>query len=116
VVVFDRVKPKNGEQMRFELVIQALAPESDMDNRSIAESTGTGLQGATRSAGVSGHSSASQGNINALTTKSTGVYDVAGLQIGERTSERKHYTVLAASRKDVQLKKGTQLVMKVVGQ
>jgi len=116
VMIFDRVKPKNGEQMRFDLVIQALAPESDIDNRSIAEATGTGLQGATRTAGVTGHSSAAQGNINALTTKSTGVYDVAGLQLGDRTSEGKHYTILAASRRDVQLKKGTQLVMKVVGQ
>ena len=72
VMIFDRVKPKNGEQMRFDLVIQALAPESDIDNRSIAEATGTGLQGATRTAGVTGHSSTTQGNINALTTKSTG--------------------------------------------
>ena len=116
VIVFDRVKPKNSEEMRFDLVIQALAPESDMDNRSIAEATGTGLQGATRTAGVTGHSSATQGNINALTTKSTGVYDVAGLRLGDRTSDGKHYTILAASRRDVQLKKGTQLVMKVVGQ
>jgi len=116
VIVFDRVKPKSGEEMRFNLVIQALAPESDMDRRSLAEPTGTGIQGATRTAGVTGHSSATQGNINALTTKSTGVYDVQGLQVGERISEGKHYTVLAASLRDVQLKKGTQLVMKAVGQ
>ena len=113
VILFDRVRPKNGEEMRFNLVIQALAPESDMESRSIAEATGVGMQGATRNAGVSGHSSATQGNINPLTVKSTGVYDVPGLQLGDRTSEGKHYTVLAASRKDVQLKKGTQLVMKV---
>ena len=116
VIVFDRVKPKNSEEMRFDLLIQALAAESDIDNRSIAEATGTGLQGATRTAGVTGHSSATQGNINALTTKSTGVYDVAGLRLGDRPSDGKHYTILAASRRDVQLKKGTQLVMKVVGQ
>jgi hypothetical protein len=116
VIVFDRVKPKNGEEMQFNMVIQALAPESDMDRRSLAEPTGTGIQGATRTAGVTGHSSAMQGNINALTTKSTGVYDVQGLQVGERISEGKHYTVLAATLKDVQLKKGTQLVMKAVGQ
>jgi hypothetical protein len=115
VIVFDRVKPKNGEEMQFNMVIQALAPESDMDRRSIAEPTGIGMQGATRTAGVTGHSSAMQGNINALTTKSTGAYDVQGLSIGERISEGKHYTVLAASLRDVQLKKGTQLVMKAVG-
>jgi hypothetical protein len=55
VMIFDRVKPKNAEEMRFDLVIQALAPESDSDNRSIAEATGTGLQGATPNGG--GHRS-----------------------------------------------------------
>jgi hypothetical protein len=114
VIAFNRVKPKNGEEMQFNLVIQALAPESDMESRSLAEGTGTGLQGATRSAGVTGHSSASQGSINQLTLLSTGVIDVQGLQIGDRISEGKHYTVLAASLKDITLKKGTQLVMKVV--
>jgi hypothetical protein len=116
VIVFDRVKPKNGEEMQFNMVIQALAPESDMDRRSLAEPTGTGIQGATRTAGVTGRSSATQGNVNAVTTKSTGVYDVQGLQVGERISEGKHYTELAATLKDVQLKQGTQLVMKAVGQ
>jgi hypothetical protein len=43
VIVFYRVKPKNGEEMQFNMVIQALAPESDMGSRSIAEATGTKL-------------------------------------------------------------------------
>jgi hypothetical protein len=86
-----------------------------MEGRSLAEGSGTSLQGATRSAGVTGHSSASQGNINRLTLTSTGVTDVNGLQLGEKISNG-HYTVLAASLKDMTLKKGTQLVMKVVAQ
>jgi hypothetical protein len=87
-----------------------------MEGRSLAEGSGTSLQGATRSAGVTGHSSASQGNINRLTLTSTGVTDVNGLQLGDRISNGRHYTVLAASLKDMTLKKGTQLVMKVVAQ
>jgi hypothetical protein len=72
VILFDRVRPKNGEEIRFNLVIQALAPESDMESRSIAEATGIGIE-----------------------------RDVPGLQPGDRTSEGKHYTVLATSGKDV---------------
>ena len=116
VMVFDRVRPKNGEEMRLELIIQALAPESDRGESQSIGSTGTGLQGATRNAGVTGHSSATQGNINALTTSSNGVIDIAGLAVGEKISGDVHYTVLASRNKDLQLKKGTQLVMKVVGQ
>jgi hypothetical protein len=51
-----------------------------------------------------------------LTTTSKGVFGIAGLQLGERLTDGKHYTVLAASGKQMQLKKGTQLVMKVVNQ
>ena len=116
VIAFDRVKPKNGEGLQCNLVIQALAPESDMESRSLAEETGTGLQGATRTAGVTGHSAATRGNVNRLTLASTGVIDMQGLLLGERITEGKHYTVLASSLKDATLKKGTQLVMKAVGQ
>ena len=116
VIAFDRVKPKNGEGLQCNLVIQALAPESDIESRSLAEETGTGLQGATRTAGVSGHSGATRGNVNRLTLASTGVIDMQGLLLGERITEGKHYTVLASSLKDAALKKGTQLVMKAVGQ
>jgi hypothetical protein len=116
VIAFNSVKPKNGAEMQFNLIVQALAPESDRDDSSLAESTGTSLQGATRTAGVTGHSSTSQSTINPLTLKSTGVIDIQGLQIGDKIADGKHYTVLAVSLKDVTLKKGTQLVMKVVAQ
>lgn len=116
VIEFDSVKPKNSEQLQCRLVIQALAPESDMESRSLAEETGTGLQGATRTAGVTGHSGSTRGNVNRLTLISTGVIDMQGLQLGERIAQGKHYTVLATSMKDITLKKATQLVMKVAVQ
>lgn len=118
VIAFDGVKPKGGEEMSFSLIIQALAPESAMDsNREIADTTGTKLQGATRNAGVSGHAGSTQGTVIQLTGESKGVYGMQGLQLGDRLSDGKHYTVLASAQKDLQLKKGTQgLVMKVVSQ
>lgn len=116
LLAFDRVKPKSGPDVGLNLIIQALAPESDMEDSSLAEGTGTGLEGATRTAGVTGHSSSSHGNINHLTLTSSGAIDIRYLQLGEKISGSQHYTVLAASVKDINLKKGTQLVMKVVSQ
>jgi hypothetical protein len=112
VIVFDRVKPKGGNEAQLSLIIQALAPELD-SNRDIADATGTRVEGATRAAGVSGHAVSGP---NQLTTTSKGVFGIAGLQLGDRITDGKHYTVLAASGKEMQLKKGTQLVMKVVNQ
>jgi hypothetical protein len=112
VIVFDQVKPKGGDEAQFSLIIQALAPELDA-NRDIADATGTKVEGATRNAGVNGHAVSAP---NQLTGSSKGVYGIVGLQLGDRLTDGKHYTVLAASGKDIQLKKGMQLVMKVVNQ
>jgi hypothetical protein len=117
VITFDRVKAKKSEEeMPFHLVIQALAPKSDVQTDSVPFATGRGMQGATADNLPSGHASATQGSVNALTPSSHGVQDLSGLELSERIADSKHATVLSASRKDIQLKKGTQLVMKVVSQ
>jgi hypothetical protein len=117
VITFDRVKPKKGEEeVQFHLVIQALAPKSDVQTDSVPFATGRGMQGATADNLPGGHASATQGSVNPLTPSSHGVQDLSGLELSERIADNKHATVLSALRKDVQLKKGTQLVMKVVSQ
>lgn len=116
VVVFDRARPKNGEETQLHLVIQALAPLSDVQTDNVDFSSGRGMQGATQEALPAGHASATRGSVNPLTTTSHGVQDLPGLDLRERIDDGRHSTVLAATRKDVQLKKGTQLVMKVVSQ
>lgn len=114
VIAFDRVKVKGGDEKQLDLIIQALAPEAGSTvGHDIADSTGTQVQSATRNAGVSGHA---MGNVSPLDGTSKGVYGMQGSQVGDRITSGKHYTVLAASQKDIQLKKNTQLVMKVVGQ
>jgi hypothetical protein len=60
--------------------------------------------------------SRSTGSVNPLTTNSHGVQDLHGLELRERIVDGKHLTVLAASQKNIQLKKGTQLVMKTVNE
>jgi hypothetical protein len=117
VITFDRVKAKKSEEeMPFHLVIQALAPKSDVETDSVPFATGRGMQGATADNMPSGHASATQGSVNALTPSSHGVQDLPGLDLSERIADDKHATVLSASRKEIQLKKGTQLLMKVVSQ
>jgi len=117
-IVFDGVKmQKTGQQFSLHLIVQALAPESDMDsNNSLADATGTGLTSATRAASVSGHAGTTRGNVNQLTTESKGVYEFAGVRLGDRATATGHVTILAFSNANVLMKKGTQLVMRVVNQ
>jgi hypothetical protein len=117
-IVFDGAKmQKTGQQFSLHLIIQALAPESNVEgNSSLADATGTGVQSATRHASASGHASTVSGDVNPLTTESKGIYDLAGLKLGDQITQTGHVTVLAFSHSDIRLKKGTQLVMKVVTQ
>lgn len=114
-IVFDSASSKNGPTQTLHLVIKALAPESNVTNNdTLAE--GRGMGGATQNAGVGGHASTVSGNSTRLDTSSVGVSGMAGLQLGEKTTATDHFTILAWSKGDMKLKKGTQLVMKVVGQ
>src|SRR5260370_21123668 len=117
-IVFDGVKmQKTGQQFSLHLIIQALAPEANVDtNNSLADATGTGVQSATRHATVSGHASTVTGDVNPLTTESKGICDLSGLRLGDQITQTGRVTVLAFSHGDIRLKKGTQLVMKVVAQ
>lgn len=117
-IVFDGVKmQKTGQQFSLHLIVQALAPEANVEsNKSLADETGTGVQSATRHASVSGHASTLSGDVNPLNTESKGIYDLSGLKLGEQITKTGHMTVLAFSHSDIRLKKGAQLVMKVVTQ
>lgn len=117
-IVFDGLKvQKTGEQFSLHLIVQALAPESDLDtNNSLADASGTGLTSATRAASVSGHASTVRGSISGLSTDSKGVYEFAGVRLGDRMTATGHVTILAFSNANVVMKKGTQLVMRVVNQ
>jgi len=44
-------------------------------------------------------------SVNPLTTRSSGVQDIAGLELRERITDNKHFTVIVVSRSDIQLKK-----------
>lgn len=115
-IVFDAVKmAKNGQNSSLHLIVQALAPEADVTNNGTL-ADGRGLDSATNTAGISGHSSTIRGSVNELNSTSTGIYDLSGVSLGEQVSSTGHTTILAASVGDFRLKKGMQLVLRVVEQ
>lgn len=114
-IAFDSVRMKDGKRFQLNLIIQALAPEGDVDsNNSLADFAGPVTTKSTSTAGVSGHNGTLKGSINHLTATSTGVYDLRGLTLSDQTTNGAHYSTLASSTGEFRLKKGAQLVMKVV--
>ena len=66
--------------------------------------------------GVSGRDHADTGGIEPLNTSSVGVTNLPGLESGLRKSPSgEQTTVLAWTKGDIKLKKGSQLVMLVIG-
>jgi hypothetical protein len=115
-IVFDRAKPKNGSDQTLNLVVRALAPQSEVPgNTQIAG--GRGMPGETTQAGISGRDQAERGGIEPLSTSSVGVSNLPGLALSLRKSATgQQTTVLASAKGDIKPKKGSQLVMLVVGQ
>jgi hypothetical protein len=115
-IAFDSVRTKDGKQFSLNLVIQALAPEADVTNNdTLAAGRGMGVTSSSN-ATVSGHATTLKGTTTQLSVTSTGVYDLQGLDLGDQTTNGAHYSTLTSSTGDFRLKKGAQLVMKVVSE
>lgn len=114
-IQFDSVRTKDGKQFSLPLSIQALAPEGDITNNDTL-SSGRGLDATAQTAAVKHHDSTLKGSTNQLDTKSTGVSDIPGMELSDQTTNGTHYSLLISSSGDFKLKKGAQLVMKVVTQ
>ncbi len=115
-IAFDSVRTKDGKRFSLNLIIQALAPEADLDSSgSLADFAGPVTTKSTSTAGISGHNSTVRGSTNQLTPTSTGVYELQGLALGDQTTNGAHYSTLTSSTGEFRLKKGAQLVMNVVG-
>jgi hypothetical protein len=112
---FDSVRMKDGKQFSLPLIIQALAPEADISNNSTL-SDGRGLDSTLNSSAVKHHDSTLKGSINQLDAKSTGVYDFRGMNLSDQNTNGTHYSLVTSSAGSFKLKKGSQLVMKAVGQ
>lgn len=113
-ISFDTVRmSKTGQQFSLHLIIQALAPQADITNHSTL-ADGRGMDAAANNAAVSGHASTLRGSVNELTAASTGIFDLVGIRLGEEVSGTTHTTILASSAGYFHLKKGMQLVLRVV--
>jgi hypothetical protein len=115
-IAFDSVRLKDGKRLSLNLIIQALAPEADVTNNdTLAAGRGMGVTSSSN-ATVSGHATTLKGTITQLSVTSTGVYDLQGLELGDQTTNGAHYSTLTSSTGDFRLKKGSQVVMKVVSE
>ncbi len=114
-LMFDTAKTKDGKQYSVRLGIKALAPEANITNNDTLND-GRGMDAAANNATVSGHSTTLKGNFGQLNAESAGVYDIRGLEIGSQLTDGVRYTLLISSTGDFHLKKGTQLVLKVIEQ
>lgn len=115
-IIFDGVKAKNGPEQSLRLLISALAPENEGPANSTL-SEGRGMPGATTAATVPGSASAGGGVSGQLNTSSVGVSGFPGVRLGTlKASDGQVVTLVAYSKGEVKFKKGTQLVLKVVGQ
>jgi hypothetical protein len=113
-IAFDSVRTKDGKRFSLNVDIQALAPEADVTNNdTLAAGRGMGVTSSSN-ATVSGHATTMKGTISQLSVTSTGVYDLQGLELGDQTTNGAHYSTLTSSTGGFHLKKGAQLVMKMV--
>jgi hypothetical protein len=113
-IAFDSVRLKDGKRFSMDLTIQAFAPEADVTNNDTLND-GRGLDAATNKATVS-HATTLKGSFNQLTVTSTGVHGLPGLTLSDQITNGAHYSTLDSSTGDFRLKKGAQLVMKVVSE
>jgi len=99
-IQFDRVKPKNGPEQSLPIIVRALAPH--------ARPTSNAYPGIPHPADA---------GIGQLNESSIGVSNLPGLRLGLRKSGTgQQTTVLAWSKGDIRVRKGSQLVMYVVSQ
>lgn len=99
-IEFDRVVPKDGREQSLHLIVRALAPQA----RAQANSTPSSPYPQATS-------------VAPLSASSVGVSSVPGLRLGVRRSATGHQTtVLAWTKGDVKLRKGSQLTMAVISE
>jgi len=90
-ILFDRITLENGEQVGLNLQFQALAPQVDV--KSDTMTNGKGLAGADHEAAV---------------------YGLKDILIANQTEKGERVSVVVSKSGNVRLKKGTQLVLRVV--
>jgi hypothetical protein len=125
-ILFDRVTLKNGEQFALNVGIQALAPLMDVKSDTLASGRGM-MQSANDAAnsptargngqdGRTVRTDATVGSVDGLSNSSKGVYGMPGASLGYETNEARYVSVVKSTSGDLRMKKGMQLVVKVVAE
>ena len=110
-IVFDGVKTKQGPKQSLHLLLHALAPETALPSNSTI-SEGRGMPAATTAATVPGRVSAESPAPGRLTASSVGVSGFANMRLEIRKDAKGQVvSIIAFSKGDVKLKRGTQLLL-----
>lgn len=112
-IVFDSISDKSGKSVEAPLVIQALAPEPNIQQATDVRD-GRGLAATQISAAtLGGEGGKLEGGE--LRPENSGVYGIPGVSLVQVRTDQKQTTVLISAKKNVQLAKGTQMVLRVPG-
>ena|ERR1700758_4191319 len=109
-IIFDSAADKGSASKTLHTVIVALAPEAEVTSSSLSE--GRGMGGLTDNAGVSGRANA--GERRELGRSAVGVVNLPGVELAAKSSSSGTASVISWSNPDIKIKKGSQLVLRVV--
>ena len=125
-ILFDKVTVSAGEQLLLNASIQALASPIDVQSETLV--SGRGMDQNAVDAEYSSMArpiendskavrlDASAGSPERISQKSVGTYGMPHVTLGYEKTSAGYISVVTSSANDLRLKKGTQLVMRVVAQ
>jgi hypothetical protein len=109
-IVFDNLAPKGGEPISTYLAICALAAKRDETSNDLQD--GRGLAATSTRAGVAG------GMLSppaALKPDAKGIFRIDGMSLLPMAKEKPPTSLLHSNSRNIQLEKGTEIVLVVVG-
>jgi hypothetical protein len=125
-ILFDKATIKGGEQVFLNVNIQALATPVDVKSDSLASGRGMDQTAndaeysptvrATDEDGRTIRLDSKVGTVDGLSHKSVGIYGLAHVSLGYETTKAGCVSTVTSSASNLRLKKGMQVVVKVVAQ
>lgn len=111
-IVFDNIIPKSGERIPAYLVIYALAAKNDPANEDLQDPRG--LSATTTRAGTAGGLGRPADGL--LHPDTIGIIGLESLSLEPMARDKPPTSLVRSEKKDVRLEKGTEIVLRVVGQ
>ncbi len=114
-ISFNSISTKGGEQTQISFVIQALAIAPRLKEKNELQD-GRGMVATEITAATAGGDIGGPLSEGVLRPEDSGVYGIAGLSLAVMTTESgSQFPVLKSASENIRLAKGTQVVLRVVG-